>query len=94
MNGILNGVTQVAQRSAGPDPVLAFNFPLDVTLRATNVFGWPQLVVSMYGINLRGHFVVRGYGSTHVPTQPGRHVRVARVHQTARPTDTPERLKP
>ena len=40
--------------------------------RSTNVFGWPQLVLSVYGLTFFGRDVARGYGSIHLPTTPGR----------------------
>ena len=50
-----------------------WNFPLDVTFKSTNVYGWPQLVVSVYGLDGAGRDVVRGYGTVRVPLSPGRH---------------------
>ncbi len=52
-----------------------WNFPLDVTFKSTNPFGWPQLVVSVYGLDALGRDVVKGYGSIHLPTAAGRRVR-------------------
>lgn len=46
---------------------------MDVAWRSTNVFGWPQLVVSVYGSDALGRDVLRGSGAVHVPTTPGRH---------------------
>ena len=46
---------------------LVWNFPLDITFRSTSPFGWPQLVVSVYGLDNLGNDVVRGYGAVHVP---------------------------
>ena len=39
--------------------------------RSTSPFGWPQLVVSVYGLDSLGNDVVRGYGSIHVPLSAG-----------------------
>ena len=41
--------------------------PLDITFRSTSPFGWPQLVVSVYGLDSLGNDVVRGYGVIHIP---------------------------
>ena len=46
---------------------LVWNFPLDITFRSTSPFGWPQLVVSVYGLDSLGNDVVRGYGAVHGP---------------------------
>ena len=39
--------------------------------RSTSPFGWPQLVVSVYGLDSLGNDVVRGYGAIHVPLSAG-----------------------
>jgi B9 domain-containing protein 1 len=49
------------------------NFPIDVGFKSSNPFGWPQIVVSVYGYDVFGNDVVRGYGVTHVPITTGRH---------------------
>ena len=46
---------------------LVWNFPLDITFRSSSPFGWPQLVVSVYGLDGLGNDVVRGYGAVHIP---------------------------
>ena len=48
-----------------------WNFPFDLTYKSTTPMGWPQLVVILYGVDLIGRIVIKGYGSVHVPTQPG-----------------------
>jgi B9 domain-containing protein 1 len=57
---------------AGMITNLVWNFPLDVTFRATSVFGWPKLHFSVYGLNVFGMDVIQGYGFTHIPNTPGR----------------------
>jgi Ciliary basal body-associated, B9 protein len=61
-----------ARHPAGPSRLLVWNFPLAVTYKATNAFGWPQLIVSVYGLDALGRDVVQGYGSMHLPTCAGR----------------------
>lgn len=56
----------------GPDYMLVWNFPLDVTYKSTNAFGWPQLVVSVYGLDFLGRDVIKGYGCMHIPTCAGK----------------------
>jgi len=54
--------------------VAVWNFPMDVTFRATGVHGWPQMVVSVYGSDLFGRSdMIIGYGAVHLPLTPGRH---------------------
>jgi hypothetical protein len=75
--GLDNGISQIARKST--EQVFSWNYPLDITFRSTNVHGWPQVCLSVYGINMWGKDVIRGYGSTFVPTTPGRHVRYVRL---------------
>lgn len=51
------------------------NFPIDVSFKSTNPFGWPRLVLSVYGLDALGRDVVRGYGSVAFPVMPGCSVR-------------------
>lgn len=77
VSGIEEGITQMSSASGdgGESGLIAvWNFPIDVTFRATCAHGWPQIVVSVYGADGLGHSdVIVGYGATHVPMQPGRH---------------------
>eukprot|EP00798_Chlamydomonas_sp_ICE-L_P009952 gene9952-7824_t len=72
LDGLEEGITQAARVSQGIDKLLVWNFPIDVTFKATNAFGWPQLVVSVYGLDGFGRDVIKGYGSTHLPICSGR----------------------
>jgi hypothetical protein len=49
---------------------------MDVTYKATNAFGWPQVVISVYGVDALGRDVIQGYGCIHLPTCAGRWVRI------------------
>eukprot|EP00955_Chlamydomonas_euryale_P082093 363670-Chlamydomonas_euryale.AAC.5 len=62
---------------------MVWNFPLDVTYKSTNAFGWPQLIVAVYGLDAFGRDVIKGYGCMHLPTSPGRYVK-AIILPTAR----------
>ncbi|XP_055934763.1 B9 domain-containing protein 1-like [Argiope bruennichi] len=73
--GIEEGISQISKKSEDETGQFTFNFPLDISFKSTNPFGWPQLVVSMYGIDFFGNDIVRGYGSVHVPISAGRHKR-------------------
>lgn len=50
-----------------------WNLPIECTFSSSNVYGWPQLAVSVYGLNFLGLDVIRGYGHLHLPPIPGRH---------------------
>ena len=77
--GVDTGFSQIAQRGAAGEETLVWNFPLDVSFKATNAFGWPRLVLSSFNVDSLGRDVVCGYGSVHLPTTPGRHVRYVRM---------------
>ncbi|XP_018620074.1 B9 domain-containing protein 1 isoform X1 [Scleropages formosus] len=74
-SGLEEGISQIACRGQGTQPALVWNFPLEITFKSTNPFGWPQIAVSVYGPDTFGNDVVRGYGAVHVPLTPGKHVR-------------------
>ena len=42
-------------------------------MKSTNPFGWPQLVVSVYGPDTLDRDVIRGYGSILIPRTTGTH---------------------
>ncbi|KAJ3102512.1 B9 domain-containing protein 1 [Phlyctochytrium planicorne] len=50
-----------------------WNFPVDISFKSTNPYGWPQLIVSVYGLDELGRDVVRGYGSLRLPITSGKH---------------------
>lgn len=79
MQGIDHGFSQLVAKGSSPDASVAWNFPLDVTFKATNAHGWPRLVLSVCGQDLFGRLVTRGYGSVLLPTIPGRYVRHVRM---------------
>ncbi|KAL5018172.1 hypothetical protein ScPMuIL_003894 [Solemya velum] len=72
-SGLEEGITQITKKSQDERQHFVWNFPLDVTFKSTNPYGWPQLVIHAYGIDMFGTEVVRGYGVCHVPIIPGRH---------------------
>ncbi|XP_066120487.1 B9 domain-containing protein 1 isoform X1 [Saccopteryx bilineata] len=73
--GLEEGISQITSKSQDVRQALVWNFPIDVTFKSTNPFGWPQMVLSVYGPDVFGNDVVRGYGAAHVPFSPGRHKR-------------------
>ncbi|KAM4716999.1 B9 domain-containing protein 1 isoform 2-T2 [Anableps anableps] len=72
--GLEEGITQITSKSTQSHRLI-WNFPLETTFKSTNPSGWPQLVVSVYGPDVFGNDVVRGYGATHIPFTPGQHTR-------------------
>jgi B9 domain-containing protein 1 len=73
ISGLTQGITQTAKRGTGENKNFVWNFPVDITFKSTNPFGWPQIVLSVYGVNVLGRDEVRGYGAVHLPITPGRH---------------------
>jgi B9 domain-containing protein 1 len=72
LDGLEEGITQASRASQSYEQNLVWNFPLDITYKTTNAFGWPQLIVSVYGLDMFGRDVIKGYGCTHLPTSSGR----------------------
>uniref|UniRef100_A0A5S6QXM6 B9 domain-containing protein 1 n=1 Tax=Trichuris muris TaxID=70415 RepID=A0A5S6QXM6_TRIMR len=77
VSGVEEGLSQLCCRNAMDATCDQFvlNFPIDLTFRSTNPYGWPRLTIACYGSDWWGNDVIRGYGFTHVPTIPGRHTR-------------------
>ncbi|XP_061455717.1 B9 domain-containing protein 1 [Rhineura floridana] len=74
-SGLEEGISQITSKNRDIQQDLVWNFPIDITFKSTNPFGWPQIVISVYGPDLFGNDVVRGYGAVHIPFTPGRHRR-------------------
>jgi len=72
-SGIEEGISQITKRSNDDRQLFTWNFPIEITYKSTNPFGWPQLVISCYGTDLFGRDVIRGYGTTYLPITPGQH---------------------
>lgn len=47
MQGLDTGLSQIAQRAGGHDTAVVWNFPIDVTFKTTNAFGWPRIALSV-----------------------------------------------
>jgi B9 domain-containing protein 1 len=65
LGGLDTGLSQTAQKN--PMSVTSFssvvwNFPIDVAFRSTNIYGWPRLAISVFGVDFLGRDVIRGYG--------------------------------
>lgn len=75
--GLSEGITQIGSKgrpqSHLSNPLVIWNFPLELTYSSTTPFGWPQIVLNVYGLDLLGRDVIRGYGAVHLPCQPGEH---------------------
>nr|XP_023509395.1 B9 domain-containing protein 1 isoform X2 [Equus caballus] len=69
--GLEEGISQITCKSQDVRRALVWNFPIDITFKSTNPYGWPQIVLSVYGPDVFGNDVIRGYGVAHVPLSPG-----------------------
>lgn len=91
VSGAPNGVSQLAVssvpasssvpswRGSGLSEVV-WSFPIGLVFKSTSPFGWPRIVITVYGTDLCNRRVVKGYGSVHVPCQSGRHTRSVRLY--------------
>eukprot|EP00747_Dinoflagellata_sp_TGD_P184917 gnl/TRDRNA2_/TRDRNA2_41030_c0_seq1.p1 gnl/TRDRNA2_/TRDRNA2_41030_c0~~gnl/TRDRNA2_/TRDRNA2_41030_c0_seq1.p1 ORF type:complete len:414 (+),score=61.27 gnl/TRDRNA2_/TRDRNA2_41030_c0_seq1:72-1244(+) len=92
VSGAPHGITQLACSSSpaassfasmlvkGHSREVVWNFPLGLVFKSTSPFGWPRIVVSVYGTDLCNRRVIKGYGSVHIPCQPGKHTRTIRLY--------------
>merc|ERR1711881_688430 len=64
-------------------PRQVWNFPIDISFKSTNAHGWPQLVVSVYGMDALSRDIIRGYGRVHLPISPGRYTKHIRLFAPA-----------
>ncbi|EEB13704.1 eppb9, putative [Pediculus humanus corporis] len=71
ISGVEEGISQISKKGKDDEELFVWNLPLSIIFKSTNPFGWPQLVISAYGLDVFGNEVVRGYGVCHVPFSPG-----------------------
>ena len=69
ISGCDAGVSQTARTDL--EHVCVWNYPIDAVFKSPRPFGWPQVIVSVYGVNLFGNETVVGYGAFHLPTSSG-----------------------
>ncbi|XP_001358133.3 B9 domain-containing protein 1 [Drosophila pseudoobscura] len=68
VSGPQHGLTQLATNKHGHfnEPIV-FSMPIEVTYKSTSPFGWPQLLVSVFGRSGMGREVLMGYAHIHLP---------------------------
>uniref|UniRef100_A0A915D9C6 B9 domain-containing protein 1 n=1 Tax=Ditylenchus dipsaci TaxID=166011 RepID=A0A915D9C6_9BILA len=75
VSGLVEGISPTCQRGSHSQRIV-LNTPLEATFTSSNPFGWPKIVLSCYGMDKFGNdAVIRGYGSTYIPSTPGRVIR-------------------
>lgn len=72
LHGVNSGITQIS-RNVCVDQGIVWNFPLEISFQSFNIYGWPRLVFSVYGLDSLGRDTVKGYGSVLCPTTAGLH---------------------
>ncbi|XP_043655624.1 B9 domain-containing protein 1 [Drosophila teissieri] len=82
-SGPQHGLTQLATNRRGHfnEPIV-FNMPLEVTYKSTSPYGWPQILVSVFGRSGLGRETLLGYAHIHLP-----------VFGSRRPADQTEQLQ-
>mmetsp|Transcript_18159 Transcript_18159/g.29836 ORF Transcript_18159/g.29836 Transcript_18159/m.29836 type:complete len:192 (-) Transcript_18159:228-803(-) len=79
VQGVEDGITQITTKQDGTNRPIVWNFPLDITFKSSNAFGWPQLILSAYGLDALGRDVIRGYGVCRIPLGAGRYTEYVRM---------------
>jgi B9 domain-containing protein 1 len=77
-DGLTKGSTQYSCKGEGIYNYYSYGLNFEISYRSTDPFGWPQLVLNCFTVDLNGNEIVKGYGVVHVPTSTGRHKR--RIH--------------
>lgn len=76
--GEATGCSQQSYKSRNSNKKIVWNFPFNIAFRSTCPKGWPQITLAIFGSDLLGREVVKGYATLHLPVQPGRHVKDVR----------------
>ncbi|XP_045448659.1 B9 domain-containing protein 1 [Melitaea cinxia] len=72
ISGLCSGTSQMARSGSDPEKVI-FNMPVEMVLGSTNVFGWPQIVVTVRAQNFFSGDTLRGYALFFLPPVSGTH---------------------
>jgi B9 domain-containing protein 1 len=56
LSGVEHAVSQISKQSNGElSDLFVWNYPIDITFKSSNVHGWPQIVVAVYGSSIIPH---------------------------------------
>lgn len=69
------GISQHAYKSQHTNKRVVWNYPFELVYQSYNVSGWPQIVITLSSRDWFNRDNIMGYGTCHVPTQPGTHTR-------------------
>nr|CBH09245.1 putative B9 protein [Heliconius melpomene] len=70
ISGLNSGISQIAKSGMDPEKVI-FNMPVEMLFGSTNVFGWPQLVITVRAKNFLSGDTLRGYALFLLPPTTG-----------------------
>lgn len=73
ISGMSSGTTQMAHCGSDPEKVV-FNMPVEMTFCSTNVFGWPQIILTVRAVNAISGDTLRGYAVFLMPPTAGTRV--------------------
>ncbi len=83
VQGADKGISQISKHGEGMQGAafgnVVWNFPIDIVFKTISPTGWPRIVISVFGSDSLGRDVAKGYGSMHIPTQPGTYKRTVRL---------------
>lgn len=67
--GTTVGITQISRYRLDANGIKQFvwNQPITVSFKSYNYYGWPQIVVSVYNLDILGNDQILGYGCAHLP---------------------------
>ncbi|XP_034113031.1 B9 domain-containing protein 1 [Drosophila albomicans] len=67
-SGAQHGLTQMSTNKSGHfNDKIVFNMPIEVTYKSTSPFGWPQILISVFGQNGSSAETLLGYAHAHLP---------------------------
>ena len=72
VQGIEEGMSQMAVQSQAGSRNLVWNFPIESWWRSCNPHGWPRLILCVYGPDARNNDIIHGYGSALLPFCAGK----------------------
>ncbi|XP_028174429.1 B9 domain-containing protein 1 [Ostrinia furnacalis] len=70
VSGLASGTSQMACPGSDPEKVV-FNMPIELVFSSTNVFGWPQLVITVRAQNAISGDSLHGYALVLMPPTAG-----------------------
>ncbi|KAL0233808.1 hypothetical protein PCE1_002314 [Barthelona sp. PCE] len=70
IDGNNGGLSAFCQKTH-QDKHVVWNLPFNTTFQSCNISGWPQIILTMYGLDFLGRQIPKGFGAIHIPLQSG-----------------------